>query len=457
MALTMELPKYFLADLPSEAELTPTILADACETLKRNREIYLPEWSTTKLIALFDQLGRDWLDPEYPFRKLALEQGPTATGFSRATLEHGLNSLFESLTSRALERLIVQDLGHLDRFDGFQASEGEPGNGSLGRTRGPELIAQISAGLIPNSTVLTILFGMLTRSAQVVKCASGAAFLPRLFAHSLYQMVPKLGACLEIVEWRGGDSELEAVLFEKADCVVASGSDETLVSIRQRLPARSRFLGYGHRVSFGFVTTDVLSASSLSGVVGRAAMDVAAWDQLGCLSPHVFYVEHGGRVSAEQFAEALGRELDRLEQIQPRGSLAADQAAVLRTRRGFYELRASALEETQMWASQDSTAWTVVYEADPLFQMSCLNRFIYVKGVSDLKQALEGADAVRHKVSTVGLASAGVRGEDLAGELAAWGVPRICELGRMQKPPLTWRHDGRPALGDLALWTDWER
>ena len=37
-----------------------------------------------------------------------------------------------------------------------------------------------------------------------------------------------------------------------------------------------------------------------------------------------------------------------------------------------------------------------------------------------------------------------------------WGVARVCRLGLMQEPPLAWRHDGRPALGDLVRWTDWE-
>jgi hypothetical protein len=26
----------------------------------------------------------------------------------------------------------------------------------------------------------------------------------------------------------------------------------------------------------------------------------------------------------------------------------------------------------------------------------------------------------------------------------------------MQIPPLLWRHDGRPSLGDLVTWTDYE-
>jgi hypothetical protein len=99
----------------------------------------------------------------------------------------------------------------------------------------------------------------------------------------------------------------------------------------------------------------------------------------------------------------------------------------------------------------------VVYEEDPRFQMSCLNRFIYVKSVADLAEALRAAETVRGKVSTVGLAAPEAQVVALATQLAHWGVPRVCPPGRMQHPPLTWRHDGRPALGDLVTWTDWER
>jgi hypothetical protein len=131
-------------------------------------------------------------------------------------------------------------------------------------------------------------------------------------------------------------------------------------------------------------------------------------------------------------------------------------AATIASRRGFYEVRAAHSPDTRHWASPDSTAWTVVYEADPLFQASCLYRFIYVKGVESLSQALQGAEAIRGKVSTVGLASSPERARELATELARWGVRRVCPVGQMQHPPLTWRHDGRPALAELVTWSDWE-
>jgi hypothetical protein len=122
----------------------------------------------------------------------------------------------------------------------------------------------------------------------------------------------------------------------------------------------------------------------------------------------------------------------------------------------MYEVRAAHTAGTRFWSSEQSTAWTVVYEAEPQFQLSCLHRFLYVKGVQDLTHALQAADQVRGKVSTVGVAASRNKAAELAAELARWGVPRVCPLGTMQKPPLAWRHDGRPALGDLVTWADWE-
>ena len=322
---------------------------------------------------------------------------------------------------------------------------------------GPEFLVHIAAGNLPNPALMSIVLGLLTRSAQFVKCASGAAFLPRLFAHSIYDADAKLGACLEIAEWRGGKADLETVLFAEADCVTATGSDETLAAIRARLPVKTRFLGYGHRVSFGFVAREVLSGVHARKIVSRTTDDVVAWNQLGCLSPHVVYVQTGGEVSPEKFAEQLADELERREQIEPRGELPAEHAAAIASRRGIYEVRAAhSPETTQHWCSKNSTAWTVVYEADARFQLSCLNRFIYVKPVRDLVEALQYAEMVRGQVSTVGLGVPEHKMEELAMQLANWGVTRVCPLGRMQNPPLIWRHDGRPALGDLVTWTDCE-
>jgi hypothetical protein len=450
----MELPHYFIADLPHEHTPTPLLVTEACQTLKRNREQYLVGRSTANIVGVVSATAQSWLEPENRFRKIALHRGAMETGFSEATIARGLDSFFGEFTADNLNDLIAQDLGHVERLDRFVTDRT---SNTAALAHGPALLVHIAAGNIPNPTILSIVLGFLTRSAQFVKCARGTSLLPRLFAHSIYEAEPKLASCLEIAEWPGGTESLEKALFDECDSVTATGSDETLAAVRQRLPVRVRFLGYGHRVSFGYIAADALARFELKKTVQRAATDIAAWDQLGCLSPHVFYVEHGGSVSADVFSELLAAELAAVEAAEPRGSLPPDDAAAIASKRNFYEMRAAASNDTKLWKSAESTAWTVVYEADPQFQLSCLNRFVYVKPAADLSEVLRRAEAVRGKTSTVGLAASGDRAQELAMQLARWGIPRICRLGEMQKPPLTWRHDGRPALGDLVTWTDWER
>ena len=453
----MNLPNYFLADLPPEATLSAAMVGEACQTLKRNRDHYLSHRSTHSLVTLLTDVALLWLTPDYSFRKLALERGPAATGFSAATLARGLDSFFKQLTTEAFHTLLEQDLGHVHRLDEVVSGDAERKSHRASLAKAPELLVHIAAGNLPNPTLSAMVLGVLARSAQFVKCASGTSLLPRLFAHSLYEVEPKLGACLEVAEWRGGTADLEQALFEEANCVTATGSDETLAAIRKRLPAKVRFLAYGHRVSFGHVTGAMLHGPNARKVAAHAAADVAAWNQQGCLSPHVIYVENGGLVPPEKFAAMLAEELERREEMEPRGELPVEVAAGIASRRAFYEVRAAHSPDTLHWCSRNSTAWTVVYEADPRFQLSCLNRFVYVKGVKDLTEALRNADSVRDQVSTVGLAAPEDKAQALVTELARWGVPRVCRLGQMQEPPLTWRHDGRPAMADLVTWTDWER
>ena len=443
----MNLTDYFLADLPPEAMLSPEMIGSACESLKRNREKYLLSRSTDDIVKILCEVAAEWLLPENKFRQLALKFGPEQTGFSKPVLEKGLDGFFRRFTPENFQALLEQDLGDARRLDGF-----------VGGTMvcGSQLLVHVAAGNLPNPALMSLTLGLLTRSAQFMKCARGAAFLPRLFAHSIYEADHKLGSCLELAEWRGGHAELETALFAETDCVTATGSDETLAAIRARLPEKVRFIGHGQRVSFGFVAREVLREETITEIVSRAADDVVAWDQNGCLSPHVFYVEERGAVESDKFAALLAAELMQRETTAPRGKISVEESAAIASSRSIYETLAAHRGDVKLWSSQNSTAWTVVFEHETRFRFSPLNRFIFVKPVPDLVAVLPGVDEIHGKVSTVGIAATPEKMRDLAWQFARWGATRICPLGQMQNPPLTWRHDGRPALGDLITWTDFE-
>ena len=452
----MNLPDFFLADLPPEAALTPAMIKSACDTLRQNRERHLAQRSTEKIIHALCEVAGEWLQPDNPFRKFALDRGPAETGFSQPVLERGLDGFFRQFTPEAFQILLEQEFGHPERLDRFVVHGSEEISRRHAIVTAPELLGHITAGNIPNPALMSMVLGLLTRSAQFVKCASGDSFLPRLFAHSLYHADPKLGSCLEVAEWQGGRTKLEDALYSELDCLTVTGSDEALAAVRAGVPAKVRLVGYGHRVSFGFVTREVLRQEDIARVITAAADDIIAWDQNGCLSPHVIYVEERGAVESDKFAELLAVELAKRETSEPRGKIPVEAAAAIASRRAIYETIAVHRADAKIWQSAGSTAWTVVFEHDTRFQFSCLNRFIYVKPVPDVAAVFQGVDGVRGKVSTVGLVAPPGMSKELALQFARWGATRICPLGQMQNPPLTWRHDGRPALGDLVTWTDFE-
>src|SRR5438876_3927472 len=141
----MNLPNYFLADVPPEATLSATMITEACQTLKRNRQRYLADRPTNALISKLCQVGLDWLQADYPFRKLALEQGPAALGFSSATLAAGLDSFFKQFTADNFRLLLEQDLGHAQRLDEMSSLETERKSSRASMAIAPELLVHITA------------------------------------------------------------------------------------------------------------------------------------------------------------------------------------------------------------------------------------------------------------------------------------------------------------------------
>ena len=453
--VAMTLPNYFLADLPPEAILTPQLISAACQSIRKNRGRFISELQQERIVRCLAQAAMNWLDHDHPIRRLALEPGRTQ--FSPETLATGLDHYFAKVTEESLFNLLTQEFGHENRLDSPVSTPEENVHRRSAMVTGPFLIAHITAGNIPCPTFSSMIHGLLVRSAQFVKCASGNSFLPRLLAHSIYEIEPKLGACIEVAEWAGGSEQLEGALFHEADFVTATGADVTLKNIRSRLPSGKGFLGFGHRVSFGYITKDFLSRAQARLAAKQAAIDVIAWDQSGCLSPHAFYIEEGAAMTPEMFAAMLAEELAHLESQQPRGNLTVAESAIVTAARGFFEVRAANSGGTKIWASEESTAWTVVFDDDTVFQHSCLSRFILVKPAKDLESALRAAEMVRGKVSTVAIAASVVAVTPLAQQLARWGVTRVCPIGQMQNPPLAWRHDGRPVLADYVTWTDVEQ
>jgi hypothetical protein len=259
----------------------------------------------------------------------------------------------------------------------------------------------------------------------------------------------ELGRGVLFLDWEGGDEEMEREVFAASDAIIINGGDDAVESVRRRLPTGVKFLGFGHRVSLGCVAREKLTGEELPALAEAAAYDVSIWDQQGCLSPHCIYVEKGGGVSAGEFAEALAVEMGRFEAKHPRGKISLEEAAAFERIRGAYEFRASADKNVKVFGDEQNR-WAVIYEQEAMWATSCLNRLVFVKPIARLEDLPKHLAAVQGKLSCIGLAADNSRAAQLRDVFAQCGAPRLCPLGQMHRPPLSWPRDGHAALRELT-------
>ena len=332
-------------------------------------------------------------------------------------------------TAEDLRALVRAELGHEDALDDFQ-----PHGAHSAMAVAPEVILHIISGNTPAAGLQSLIRGLLLGARNLCKIPS--AGLPEVAAFRA-ALPDSFAERVEI------SAELPDDWMTRANAVIVFGGDETIAHFRGRIRADQTFIAHGHKLSAGFVFDDPVFDSAPG-----AVRDVAAFDQQGCLSPHVIYV----RDDARAFAARLAAEMAALSAREPRGPISLSEKLAIRTAREDIAFRAANDDGAQLWQSADSTEWTVAFDTTPGFPRSPLNRFIFIKPMpADLASELR---EMRTRLSCAGIRPSA---PEHARPLAALGFSRICPIGQMQAPPWTWHQDGQHALAALVRWIDFER
>jgi hypothetical protein len=319
---------------------------------------------------------------------------------------------------------------------------------------GPNLITHILAGNVPMPGILSICYGLTLKSGNLVKASHRDPVLPSLFAASLREVDPGLADCVAVLEWSREEVPLTQYAMTQATAAIVYGDDRNVAALRQLAPNGATFLGYGHKISFGYVGHEAMTPSALPAAAAAAAFDASVYDQQGCLSPHVIFVEERGELGPRKFAAALAVAMAEYQGRVPRGVLSTEEAAAFTRLRDSYEFRSASDKRVAVWRSTGTNDWAVIYEDEPTFTPSCLNRAIFVKPTDSFQRILSTVQRFSPQISTVGVTPLNERTQAFAAELSKYNVHRLCPLGEMQKPPLTWHHDGRPNLAELVRWMD---
>jgi hypothetical protein len=331
-------------------------------------------------------------------------------------------------------------------FDALCALEARPLAPRPGAVRAhpPRLCAVVLAGNIAIGAARAVGYPLLYGIPVIAKVSSDDDALARLLEAALAEGDLTLRDAYRVVHFDANDAARRTLLFSRADVVSVYGSDTTLTTLRTGLAATTAFLAHGHGLGLAYVGLRALTSRDRARAAARGlALDTAAYDQRGCLSPHAAYVERGGTVSPEDFAQLVSDELALLRESLPRGPLPLSVASTQLSWRGVGAMRGSLLE---------GDGHAVCFEADGPLRIGPGYRNLQILGCA-------GLAALRDQLVPLGvhlkcLGVAGIAPASVAAALPAQVAPRICALGEMQKPAVDALADGLAPWDGLVRWIE---
>lgn len=411
----------------------PFLLPDALERLQA--------LGVRRRLEILSMAGERFLSKSDPLRHEAEARIPAEARLSLAAVQTLLDRVAQGWTRQSLERLLAQDFSDPEMLDRFVPG---PSGGSE-RAIAPRLLVQYASGNVPGTGATALIRGLLIGSPTLLKPGSGDRVLPELLARGLREAAPDLEGTFGLLPWRGGEGgQEEQACLKAAELVVVYGGEDAARSVRERLSPLTPLRVYGPRISGGVVLRDrTLDAE----VLEHAADAVAVYEQRGCVSPQVIWVEEGGGRSPREWAEALGQALEARRH--------AEVADGIVDRRMTYEeaLFDAAHDPDRAVLGGPEQGWMVLFEPRATrLTPTCLGRTVRVHGFAQPAEIVSALRPMAPYLQTMALEGEGPDRLALANLLAGSGVTRITRFKDQPWPEAWWKEDGEGPLRTLVRW-----
>jgi hypothetical protein len=226
---------------------------------------------------------------------------------------------------------------------------------------------------------------------------------------------------------------VEQLSPEPGDHVWAYGSDDTMQTLLSSWPAG--VVLHAHGSGYGVVAITVDAQNTVTdGDFEKIALDVAVFDQRGCLSPRVVLVQ-GDEPTTLAVAQQLFASLKRVDQRIPVGSLSDQELTENAHYRALWQYLGTCYESDagRVSVDLDEGPWTVAPGG----------RSLHVRKVTNLHSTL-----IEHAREITTLGCQRKHQPTLAALLP---MARVVSFGRMQRPPLDGPVDRRTDPAGVIL------
>lgn len=416
----------------------------------RERKLRLGKLPIVRIIDALHRTSLAWLEEEWEVRKETVRAISTLTGTSPEMVSLSIRHEMESSLGPHLEAAVRNEIGNPGYLDRFTAN---PLLGGKTFAMGPDLVGGIVSSNIPALPHLTVMRSLLVKAPCIVKTSMSEPFFLPAYAESLMEIDPDVGRAVAVVSFAGKDRDVLKAFLGNIDFLIAYGSLQAIDDIRMLKPPDLDALFHGHKLGFGLVTKEMLSAEQREKLAGSIAYDTILFDQDACLSPHIIFVE-GSFGECVLLAEKIAGSMEQFAvQYPPPVKRLSSRLAV---REYLDAMLMSSDRDLKLFPAGTMENGAVIVQSLEKFEPSHLGRVIRIAPVDKIESAIRIVRPLAGLLQNAFLAAENSRKEDIAMQLAELGVSRLCEPGRMGAPSMMWHHDGKCCIGSMLRFCDME-
>lgn len=305
----------------------------------------------------------------------------------------------------------------------------------------------IAPGNMPGLPVYTVLEGLLTGNANLVKLPRSDKGLSLAAFSLLTEQEPRLAPYIYAFDLPSGRTgELQA-LAALADGLVVWGSDRAIEAARSLAGAGCKLIEWGHRLSFAYISGFENREVELTAL----AAHIVETNQRLCSSCQVIFLDTSDRAEGEAFCRELLPYLDSAAAKRP-GPYGGAQA----TLSGHTALLERVVEgRSEGEALFRGKGCSVIFRPDRELELSPMEGNVLVK-LLPREELLPTLRRRKGTLQTAGLICSPEKREALTGLLARAGLTRVTRAGGMSASFPGEAHDGEYPLRRYVRMVDVE-
>ena len=374
------------------------------------------------ILSALDGLSHDLATQGPAYRKLRAYADEAQV--AEHDFEAGIAAIRDFTARPNVMQKLSRELGSLDPFNPSRISYA----GTIFESWAPlGLLVHVTPSNVFAVAAMALVEGMLSGNLNLVKTSGSDTLFAQHFACVLGDCDPtgRVKDLMIVARISSRRDDLLKAIFQEADGVSAWGNEESINAVKAMVPSGTRFIDWGHKLSFAYLSAEKLGDDASLEAVAR---EVCLIEQQACSSPQVLYVETDDFELLRSVARRLADQLARISPEFPLASPSAQEQAEITTATQLVKLE-SCLGGAELITPADGS-WRVFVEDKSGLRASPLYRSIWVKPLrrSEIVATLR---PLRKYLQTVGLACDLASLAPLSDAFVRAGALRITQLGHM--------------------------